>query len=377
MATAKGAALETSRVPASALRSRLARLSRRIRDARAGHRHRPLVAGVRHRRLPVLPPLRHEGRRHPESGAGRRRYSRRTCRYFGGLKIWDANPKIVEAMREAGALFHAEKITHSYMHCWRHKTPIIYRATTQWFAGMDDVPGLQRREAGTRRSARRRSRASRRREFFPSWGKSRLFGMIANRPGLDAVAPAALGRPAAVLRRQGQPTNCIRTRRRCSSSRRRRSSMAASRRGSRRRTRISASIRRNIASSPTRSMSGSTRGRRIRRCWAAPRADHAAPARMHGRRALSRRPLPRRLGSASRLVPLVVAGLVHAERRAALQGAADARLHRRRRRQEDVEVEGQRRRAAESVRHARRGDPAACGSRPPTTRATCRFPTRS
>ena len=100
---------------------------------------------------------------------------------FGGLKIWDANPKIVEALREAGALFHAEKHKHSYMHCWRHKTPIIYRATTQWFAGMDDVPGYHGvKPARTlRETALAGIEAT---EFFPSWGKARLYGMIANRP---------------------------------------------------------------------------------------------------------------------------------------------------------------------------------------------------
>ena len=56
---------------------------------------------------------------------------------FAGLSIWDANPKVVETLRDAGALFRAEEFSHSYMHCWRHKTPIIYRATSQWFAGMD------------------------------------------------------------------------------------------------------------------------------------------------------------------------------------------------------------------------------------------------
>ena len=66
--------------------------------------------------------------------------------FFGGLKIWDANPRIVEKLRESSALFHAEKFVHSYMHCWRHKTPVIYRATTQWFAGMDDVPGFRGRK---------------------------------------------------------------------------------------------------------------------------------------------------------------------------------------------------------------------------------------
>ena len=100
---------------------------------------------------------------------------------FGGLKIWVANPKIVEALREAGALFHAEKYKHSYMHCWRHKTPIIYRATTQWFAGMDDVPGYRgvKPERTLRATALAGIEAT---EFFPSWGKARLFGMIANRP---------------------------------------------------------------------------------------------------------------------------------------------------------------------------------------------------
>ena len=61
--------------------------------------------------------------------------------FFGGLKIWDANPKIVAKLRRSRRAAASAKFTHSYMHCWRHKTPIIYRATTQWFAGMDDVPG--------------------------------------------------------------------------------------------------------------------------------------------------------------------------------------------------------------------------------------------
>jgi isoleucyl-tRNA synthetase len=100
---------------------------------------------------------------------------------FGGMRIWDANPKIVEALREAGALLHDEKYTHSYMHCWRHKTPIIYRATTQWFAGMDDVPGYHGvKPAKTlRETALAGIEAT---QFYPAWGKARLYGMIANRP---------------------------------------------------------------------------------------------------------------------------------------------------------------------------------------------------
>jgi isoleucyl-tRNA synthetase len=96
---------------------------------------------------------------------------------FGGMKIWDANAKIVEAIRAAGALLHSEKLSHSYMHCWRHKTPIVYRATTQWFAGLDVQP-----KAGgktLRQIALEQIEATR---FFPSWGKARLYGMIQHRP---------------------------------------------------------------------------------------------------------------------------------------------------------------------------------------------------
>jgi isoleucyl-tRNA synthetase len=101
--------------------------------------------------------------------------------FFGGMKIWDANPKIVDKLRGADALFHAEKYPHSYMHCWRHKTPIIYRATTQWFAGMDDVPGFRgRKPAETLRTTALAGIEAT--QFFPTWGKSRLYGMIAHRP---------------------------------------------------------------------------------------------------------------------------------------------------------------------------------------------------
>jgi isoleucyl-tRNA synthetase len=101
--------------------------------------------------------------------------------FFGGMSIWEANPRIVDKLRDVHALFHAEKFAHSYMHCWRHKTPIIYRATTQWFAGMDDVPGYH----GVKPAQSLRETALRgieNTQFFPAWGKARLFGMIANRP---------------------------------------------------------------------------------------------------------------------------------------------------------------------------------------------------
>ena len=57
--------------------------------------------------------------------------------FFAGMNIWQANPKILDTLRVAGALLSSGEMTHSYMHCWRHKTPLIYRATAQWFVRMD------------------------------------------------------------------------------------------------------------------------------------------------------------------------------------------------------------------------------------------------
>jgi isoleucyl-tRNA synthetase len=95
---------------------------------------------------------------------------------FGGLSIWDANPKIVKALEEKGALLAVDwKHVHSYMHCWRHKTPIILRATTQWFASMDKNVGGDSLRAVALRGIEKT-------QFFPGWGQARLHGMIANRP---------------------------------------------------------------------------------------------------------------------------------------------------------------------------------------------------
>ncbi|MFJ3075254.1 MULTISPECIES: isoleucine--tRNA ligase [Pseudomonas] len=96
--------------------------------------------------------------------------------FFGGQFIWKANPAIVEKLSEVGALMHTETISHSYMHCWRHKTPLIYRATAQWFVGMDKQPS-------TGEPLRERAlKAIEDTKFVPAWGQARLHSMIANRP---------------------------------------------------------------------------------------------------------------------------------------------------------------------------------------------------
>jgi isoleucyl-tRNA synthetase len=101
---------------------------------------------------------------------------------FGGLSIWDANPKVIKTLEEKGTLFAVDwKHVHSYMHCWRHKTPVILRATIQWFAGMDEVPGYHGvKPAETLRTTALRGIEAT--QFFPAWGKARLHGMIAKRP---------------------------------------------------------------------------------------------------------------------------------------------------------------------------------------------------
>ncbi|MBS7470280.1 isoleucine--tRNA ligase [Pseudomonas syringae] len=96
--------------------------------------------------------------------------------FFGGQFIFKANQNIIDKLVEVGSLMDTETISHSYMHCWRHKSPLIYRATAQWFVGMDKQP-----ESGD--TLRKRAvKAIEDTEFVPAWGQARLHSMIANRP---------------------------------------------------------------------------------------------------------------------------------------------------------------------------------------------------
>lgn len=96
--------------------------------------------------------------------------------FFGGQFIWKANQNIIDKLIEVGSLMFTETISHSYMHCWRHKTPLIYRATAQWFIGMDKQPTT----GDTLRA--RALQAIEDTQFVPAWGQARLHSMIANRP---------------------------------------------------------------------------------------------------------------------------------------------------------------------------------------------------
>ena len=101
---------------------------------------------------------------------------------FGGMNIWKAVPVIIGKIKEAGRLFATETITHSYPHCWRHKTPVIYRAAAQWFIRMDEGVGVFTKDKAPRTLRQMALEAIEETKFFPENGKARLRDMIANRP---------------------------------------------------------------------------------------------------------------------------------------------------------------------------------------------------
>ncbi len=101
---------------------------------------------------------------------------------FAGEHVFKANDHVIEVLKARGALLHAEALNHSYPHCWRHKTPIIFRATSQWFIGMERLrePAL-RAIQGVR--------------WIPDWGQARIQGMIENRPDWCISRQRAWGVP--------------------------------------------------------------------------------------------------------------------------------------------------------------------------------------
>lgn len=101
---------------------------------------------------------------------------------FGGQHIWKACPVIIDALREAGRLFATENITHSYPHCWRHKTPVIYRAAAQWFIRMDEGEGVFTKDKAPKSLRQLALDAIEQTSFYPENGKTRLRDMIAGRP---------------------------------------------------------------------------------------------------------------------------------------------------------------------------------------------------
>lgn len=123
-----------------------------------GHGADDFETGLKYN-LPVLNPVDARGIFTAEAGP------------YAGMHIWKANTKIVEDLRESGALWQAFEYEHSYPHCWRCHNPVIFRATSQWFIAMDQ-----------NRLRRRAIEAAHAVRFTPEWGESRLVQMLENHP---------------------------------------------------------------------------------------------------------------------------------------------------------------------------------------------------
>jgi isoleucyl-tRNA synthetase len=102
-----------------------------------------------------------------------------TVELFGGQRVFDANPKIVEALAERGRLWHRESFSHQYPHCWRCHNPVIFLATSQWFIALDSI-----KLPGSEHTLRERALQAIDSEvkWIPTWGHDRMYNMVANRP---------------------------------------------------------------------------------------------------------------------------------------------------------------------------------------------------
>jgi isoleucyl-tRNA synthetase len=144
-----------------------------------GHGYEDYVVGQQHG-IPIYCPVDGTGTFTAEAGE------------VAGLQVFEANPVIVEIVKRHGALLAAEKLTHSYPHCWRCHNPTIFRATEQWFIGMERNE-LRRRALEEVKKVR----------WSPGWGEDRIFNMIANRPDWCISRQRAWGVPIVMFYCQG------------------------------------------------------------------------------------------------------------------------------------------------------------------------------
>jgi isoleucyl-tRNA synthetase len=115
-----------------------------------------------------------------------------TVELFGGMRVFDANPKVEESLQARGRLWHRAQVTHQYPHCWRCHNPVIFLATSQWFIKLDEVvPGASgrtlREEALDAIDTKVR--------WIPAWGHDRIYNMVAYRPDWCISRQRAWGVP--------------------------------------------------------------------------------------------------------------------------------------------------------------------------------------
>jgi len=150
-----------------------------------GHGHDDYLTGLREG-LPIYSPVRENGT-----------YDDTAPEWLRGLDVWTANGKIVEHVRSSGHLFHDHTFWHSYPHDWRSKTPVIFRATEQWFISVDEPT---KRDSESLRNLAMNAISSERTgadrvEFVPGWARNRMRGMLETRPDWCVSRQRAWGLP--------------------------------------------------------------------------------------------------------------------------------------------------------------------------------------